>query len=216
MDLSPEDKKVADLVSKLKYSSGAYPKDMLYSRRQQFIRQVASAGLGIGVGAGIKNAAKQSNTVGAATATITSKILESVLIAAIVIEAGTAAYVYREKITNFFKSLTGSPNVEETTQKPDNGSDSTSPLLIPTLTVPATSGTPSAIAPAITSSPNVAGNDNNTTTNVNATPVPTDNNGNQFGLTPKPERTKDTNPNNNDVNGNGNNDNNSNNGNSNK
>ena len=206
MDVSPEDRKVADLVSKLKYSSGTYPKDMLYSRRQQFIRQVANAGLGIGVGAGLKNAAKQSNPAGTATATVTSKILESVLIAAIVIEAGTATYVYRDKITDFFKSLTGSPNVEETTQKPDNGSTSTLPEILPTLTVPPTSATPSATLPVATQSPNVADiNNNGSNTNVNATPVPTDHNGNQFGQTPKPERTKDNNTNNNDTNNNGNN-----------
>jgi len=207
MDTLPEEKQVVELLSKLK-ASGTYPKDMLYSRRQQFIRQVASAGLGMSVGTGLKHATKsgQGATPTAAT-TVTGKIIETVLIAAIVVEVGTTAYIYRQKIADFFKTLTG-PDAGETIPQPNNNSSSSEPIILPTLTVPPTSETPSATtSPFDTLLPtafqqNSNNNTNNSSDATIATPIPTDNNGNRYGQTPKPEQTKDNNGSNNNGNGN--------------
>ena len=198
MDTQPEDKQVVELLVKLKHSSGAYPQDMLNSRRQQFMRQVANAGLGIGVGTGLRNAAKQSQGAGAGvTATVTGKIIETVLIAAITIEAGTTAYIYRNKIADFFKTFTGSPDTSETIQHLNNNSNSSEPVILPTLTPPATSSTPSTATTSLFDTPapgvqlNNTNNNNNSstgsnTTNIHATPVPTDRNGHHYGQTPRP------------------------------
>ena len=212
MELNPDDKKVIDLLSKLKNTNGGYPSDILAARRQAYLKQVANVGLGIGVGAGIKNAAKNGNGVGA-VATITSKILETTLIAAIAIEAGAVAYIYRDKIVDLIRTYTGSSNNAQ-----ESGSSNTG-LIEPTVSPPATVTTPSATAatPSVTvttpsstvtvtagtPSPNVAGNNNSSGVSVNATPKPGDNNGNHYGQTPKPERTKDNNNNNNDKNNDG-------------
>ena len=99
METNPQDKQVIDLLSKLKNSSAAYPSDILASRRQNYLKQIANVGLGIGVGAGLKSGS------GAGTAaTATSKVLETALIVAIALEAGTVAYLYREKIADAVRS----------------------------------------------------------------------------------------------------------------
>src|SRR5215203_1283858 len=115
MEINPEDKQVIDLLAKLKNSSGAYPSDILASRRQNYLKQVANVGLGIGIGA----AAKSGNGTGAATAA-TSKILEIALITSIALEAGTVAYLYREKIADAIRTYTGSSNVQEISSPSNN------------------------------------------------------------------------------------------------
>ena len=205
MDISPEDEQVVELLSKLKSSNGGYPSDMLESRRQTYLKQVANVGLGIG--AGLKNTAK-GNGAGAA-ATVTSKILETALIAAIAIEASTAAYLYRDKIADAVKTYTGKANVQ-VVARPTNNTSLTNPEvveIIETSSATSTSGTPTVTASSGTPSPDLAGNTTNnitpaTTTTINSTPNPGGNNGNQYGLTPKPVRTKD-NQNNNNTGGSG-------------
>ncbi len=197
MQLNPNDQKVIDLLSKLKVSNGAYPSEIYAARRQAYLKQVASVGLGIGgVGAGLKNAAKSGNGATGTVATVTSKILETALIAAIAIEAGTAAYLYRDKIAELVRTYTGSSTVQEVVPPTGAGSSSNSELVgnteAPVVTVITSSGT--VIVTSGTPSPEVAaGNNNGETTNLNATPGPSDKNGNQYGLTPKPVRTKDNN-----------------------
>ena len=204
MELTPDDQKVVDLLSKLKNSNGTYPSDILETRRQTYLKQVANIGLGIGTGAGLKNGAKSGNGAGA-VATATSKILEIALIAAIAIEAGTATYLYRDKITDLIKKNTGSANVQEVAPS-SNDATSLSPGLTATLESPsATITTPSntpSVTPSSTPGPELTGGNNGTNSSVNATPQPSGNNGNQYGLTPKPIRTKD---NNNNTNTDGNN-----------
>lgn len=199
MELLPNDKKVIDLLSKLKNSDGAYPSDILTARRQGYLRQVANIGLGIGVGAGLKNVAKSGNGAGT-VATITSKILETALIAAIAIEAGAAAYLYRDKIADLIRNYTSSANVQEVAPPSDNSAAEGSELIAITESPSATAATPSATAAVTLSStlaPVISEENNGTGSSVNATPDPGDQNGNQYGLTPKPERTKDPNPGNN-------------------
>jgi len=207
--ISKNDEKVVELLSKLKNSNGGYPSDLLASRRRMYLKQVANVGLGIGIGTGLKNSVKGGNGAGATT-TITSKILETALVAAIAIEASTAAYLYRDKITDLVKSYTTSSNVQvtapasvDTSSKNPNVAEI---LVTPSITMPSVtpSGTPSG-TPATTlagNNNNNANNNNGTSVNANSTPIPNGNNGNQYGLTPKPVRTKD-NQNNNSGDGSG-------------
>jgi hypothetical protein len=222
MELYPDDKRVIDLLSKLKNSSGAYPSDILAARREVYLKQVANVGLGIGIGAGIKNFLKGSGNSTGTVATVTGKILETALIAAIAIEAGTIAYAYRDKIADLVRTYTGSANVQQVASPSADPSSPSSELIatteVPSITVTTPSGT--VIVTAGTSSPDVAGsnntsipspaiagdnsNNNGSNVGVNATPTPNGNNGNHYGQTPKPERTKDNNNNNdknNDTNG---------------
>jgi len=208
MDLSPEDKKVIDLLSKLKNSNGSYPSDILTARRQAYLKQVANVGLGVGINSGLKNVTKIGNGSGAVTTTITSKILETALIAAIAVEAGAATYLYRDKLANLVKTYTHSSSVQEVGTLPSNNGSSVRPGLIETLESPsATITTPSntpPVTPSGTPGPELAGvNNNGTDTNINATPKPGGDNGNHYGQTPKPERTQDNNNNNNGGNNNG-------------
>jgi len=204
MEITPDDKKIVDLLSKLKKSNGSYPSDLLASRRQQYVRQIANVGMGIGIGMGIRKSLKNGNGgVGVAT-TVASKVVEIVLVAAIVIEAGTAAYLYRNKIASFIRSFT-SPNVQQVVPQPNNASQNPVVNDNQQTPVPAISETPSGTSLTdMAGSTNSTTGNNNSNTNVNATPNPSDGNGNQYGQTPKPERTKDNNNNNNDNTGNGN------------
>ncbi len=198
MELNRDDKIIIDLLSKLKNTNGAYPSDIFVTRREAYIKQIANAGLGIGIGAGIKNAAKSGNGAGV-VATVTSKVLETTLIAAIAIEAGAVAYIFRDKIANLVRTYTGSSNVQETASpsaddasSPSSGLVEISPSatgITPSVTVTTPSGTITVTSG--TPSPDVVGNNNGSNVSVNATPKPGDNNGNHFGQTPKPERTKD-------------------------
>jgi len=43
MELTPDDQKVVDLLSKLKNSNGKYPSDILEARRQAYLKQVEEA-----------------------------------------------------------------------------------------------------------------------------------------------------------------------------
>ena len=200
MDNLPEDQKVVDLLTKLKNSNGGYPAEMLEARRRAYVKQVTNAGLGIGIGAALKHAVKGGgNGSGAATTTVASKILETALIAAIAIEAGTVTFMYRDKIAHAVKSYVNTPVVQEVTAPPEDTVSKSAlaeifeiPSGTPSVTPTSTpSGTPSG-TPATA----LAGNNNggtNAGVNANGTPNPNENNGNQYGLTPKPERTKENN-----------------------
>ena len=98
MDNLSDDQKIVDLLTKLKGSNGGYPSDMLAARRRTYLRQMANVGLGIGIGAGLKETLKGGSNGAGAASTVTGKILEIALVAAITLEAGTAAYLYREKL----------------------------------------------------------------------------------------------------------------------
>jgi hypothetical protein len=196
MEKLPEDQKVVDLLTKLKNSNGGYPPDMLAARRRTYRKQMANVGLGIGIGAGLKDSAKGGGNGASAATTLTSKILEVALIAAIAIEAGAAIYLYRDKIANAIKSYISGPAVPEVTS-PSYETSSANPtavevLVTPSITTSATpSGTPSGTSPTSVAGGNNQNNNNNTSINANATPNPGGNQGNQYGLTPKPIRTKD-------------------------
>ena len=198
MEILPDDEKVVELLSKLKNSNGGYPSDMLASRRQMYLKQVANIGIGVGIGAAMKNTVKSGNGAGA-TATITSKILEVALVAAIAIEAGTAAFLYRDKIADLVKTYTSPANTQVAVPTSDDIA-STDPALVEIIESPSATATPvtPSLTPSGTQSPQVAVNNNGNTgagTNVgaNSTPNPGGNNGNHFGQTPKPARTIENN-----------------------
>ena len=201
MDNLSEDQKIVDLLTKLKNSNGGYPSDMLAARRRTYLRQMANVGLGIGIGAGLKETLRGGSN-GAAT-TLTGKIIEIALVAAIALEAGTAAYLYREKITQAIQLYNNSARAQEVTApSTSNETNASDPSLIEAVDTPlaTTSPTPTA-TPSGTASTSVANSnqtsDNNnsadTGLNANSTPNPGENQGNQYGLTPKPVRTTDNN-----------------------
>ena len=214
MEFSSSDKQVIDLLSKLKNTGGIYPAAMMASRREAYMKQIANTGLGTR----IKNTAK--SVTGAGTvATVTSKILEAALITAIVLEAGAAAYLYRDKIASLIRtSGTSSSSVQEVSTPSEDAASSSNIPIKPTespsgvVTVPSSTVT-SAPSPSstVTISPNTvtvivvtpspeAAKNQNSGANINSgvTPNPGGNNGNHYGQTPKPEQTKDNNKNNND------------------
>ena len=200
MDNLSEDQKIVDLLTKLKNSNGGYPSDMLAARRRTYLRQMANVGLGIGIGAGLRETLRGGSN-GAAT-TLTGKIVEIALVAAITLEAGTAAYLYREKIAQAIQLYNNSARAQEVTSpSSSNEINSGDPSLIEAVDTPlaTTSPTPTA-TPSGTASTSVAdsnqnsdNNSANTGLNANSTPNPGENQGNQYGLTPKPVRTKDNN-----------------------
>jgi hypothetical protein len=194
MDLLPEDQKIIDLLGKLKDTHGAYPSDLLASRRKAYLKQVAGVGLGIGAAAKVKHALNGSNGAGAVT-TAASKILEITLLAAITLEAGAIGYLYRGKIVDFFKSLTGSPQVQVVSPPPKSPSVS-NPVVVDATPTVAPSETPLVVTLASTpSSPPMDNSSNNTNTNPTSTPS-SDSRGNKYGQTPKPSQTKDNKGNN--------------------
>ena len=218
-----EEKRVVDLLRKLKDSSGGggYPSDMLASRRRTYMRQMANVGLGIGLGVGLKNIAKGGSNGASAASAATSKVLEIVLIAAITIEAGTAAYLYRDKITDAIRTYVNGPTAQEVAvpslEETSPGGPAVieiSPTIMPTMSgtpsgIP--SGTPGTSATAVADGNYQNSNDstNNTSaganTGINANATLNPNNGNHYGQTPEPDRNKENNGGGDSGNGGGNN-----------
>ena len=202
MENLPEEEKVVDLLKKMKTSNGGYPSDMLAARRRTYLKQMANVGLGIGIGAGLKAAAKGAGNGAGAATTVTGKVLEIALVAAIALEAGTAAYLYRDKIAEAVRSYINQPAAQEvvSSASEDTAAEPTVTEFLVTPS-PAASGTPTGTPSGTpSSSTSVADSNNqnndssggaNTSINANATPKPGGNQGNQYGLTPKPVRTKD-------------------------
>jgi hypothetical protein len=224
MEYNPKDIDVIHLLKKLKDSSGVYPQEMLVSRRQGYLKQVAEIGGAAGLALGLKDTLKGGG--GASSAPAAGTLVETLLLVAIIAEAGAVAYFYRDKVSDFFQSTSNTPRVEMVTEAPAASSplpalDFTStPLIAVTGTITETAtptATPTVVFAAEAtqqenredsagttnpslSTPNPGTNNTNTNTN----------NGNQYGLTPKPERTREpgnnVSENNNDNNNNNQND----------
>jgi hypothetical protein len=155
------DKDVLQLFTSLKSAESTYPQDMIQSRRDAFAKQAAAMAALIkagGNGAGSTGTSQAAASTGSGSTTAIAggisigSLLETVLVIAIVAEAGVAAYVYREKIAEFINS-TFDPKVEQTAN-PNNNS---SPDLIAT----------DDAAPEITESPEAT-----TTVVITETPIP--------------------------------------------
>lgn len=203
MEYNSRDIDVIHLLKKLKDSSGVYPQEMLVSRRQGYLKQVAEISGAAGLAMGLKNTFKSGG--GASSAPAAGTLVEALLVVAIIAEAGAVAYFYRDKVLDFFQSISNSARVEVVTEAPAATSpvpvlDFTStPLLTVTGTITQTAtppGTPT-VAFAAEATQQDYGEDSGGTTNSSvSTPNPDNNNpntnnGNQYGLTPKPERTKE-------------------------
>ena len=208
MEYDPQDNDVIHLLEKLKESNGAYPQEMLALRRQGYLRQVAEISGAAGLVVGLKHFAKSGGKA-AGLPSATGTIVEALLVIALVAEAGAVTYFYRDKIAQYFRSATNTPQVEEVSNPPV--------LLSP---IPEIELTPSPImtetgtlTPVATPSPELAADPTNqaeTSNGINSQSASTQahsastqapnlnpgvnnkgNNGNQYGLTPKPVRTKE-------------------------
>ncbi len=189
MEYEPKEQAIIDLLGKIKNSNGRYPNSLMIPRREKYLKQVASIGLGIGLGAGIKAAKtpKGGSSVLHLPAFTASSLFETILVIAIIVEAGIVAYNFRDTIFDFLGSLSSTPRVEEVTltssvesPQPETGiSDS----LAPVETSTASSTVTSTDTADTGSSTDGGSKDNN---NVTATPDPNDNEGKHLGQTPKP------------------------------
>lgn len=210
MEHDPKDQKVVDLLTKLKNADGGYPSEMLESRRQTYLNHMAGLGLGAGLGAAFKNAAKKGGGSGFSPPTA-GALLEVALVVAIVAEAGTLAYFYRDKVADFFQSFSTTSKIQEVASPPVL----TSPFPELEISGVPVSAVPTGTTTEMPASTPVPGLTDDLTVNnsgganlTSSTPIPNGNNGNHYGQTPKPDRTKDNNNNKppNDNPGNGNND----------
>jgi hypothetical protein len=215
MEYDPQDNEVIHLLKKLKNSNGAYPPEMLALRRQGYLKQVAEIGAGAGLAVGLRNLAKGGKGATGLSSTA-GTVVEALLVVALVAEAGALTYFYRDKVADYIRSITRSPQVQEIANPPVLPSPlvemkiTPSPVATITGTVtesltPGTpSGTPLTELAAGTTQPNgtngvgvksestsvPGGNENGSGPSV-STRVPNGNNGNHYGQTPKPERTKE-------------------------
>jgi hypothetical protein len=191
MDLDTNDYDVINLLVKLKSAETQYPSDLFAARRQSYVQRVAEIGLGLGLASGFK-ATSKAGASGTARTTI-GGLLETVLVVAIVTEAGAAAYIYRDQIADVIQTYISSTPVSEGTPPPVNasplpGSMATELVLLtetPEATLTGTGTTTGTFLPTVVGE-NLEVNDQ-----AISTPDLKGNNGNQYGLTPKPERTKD-------------------------
>jgi hypothetical protein len=210
MEFEPQDRKVVELLTKLKGANESYPSDMLAARRQAFLNNMAGAGLSVGTGSSLNQPLKGGGGSGAAPVTV-GKLLEVALLVAIVAEASALAYFYRDKVTDVFRSILAPSQVQEIVSPPVI----TSPFPDFEISEIPSSAIPTATASEMATSTQVPGvaddptsNNNVAVTLTGSTPDPNVNNGNHYGQTPKPERTKDNKDNQppKDNPGNGNND----------
>jgi hypothetical protein len=172
-----------------------YPSYMMVSRRDSYIKQAAAmmALAGAGGNGATKpgnNQATISNTTGSNLAT--GKLIQIALIVALVVEAGVAAYIYRDKIADFINSSL-SPKVETVASPPAGDSQE------PVANEQASTETPDASAtytvtetpaPSATLIP-AAGNDDGGNVQVGSTPDPNDNPGLHLGQTKQPTDDSD-------------------------
>ena len=192
MGFDPQDKEIVRLLTKLKDTDGKYPPDLFAARRQGYLRQMGEIGLGIGVGVGTKNAVKSGKAPAFSSAT--STLLESALVVAIVAEAGTVAYFYRDKLAELFQTITKEARGQEVTPPPIHTEleiQGVTPSPAVTATLPSVTLSVSPTGTELTSTPVPGVAEENNTISGNSTPAPGGNNGNHYGQTPKPQRTKE-------------------------
>jgi hypothetical protein len=203
MGFDAQDKEIVRLLTKLKNADGSYPPDLLAARRDGYLRQMGEISLILAAGRGIKNAVQSAKAPVLSSAT--STVLESALFVAIAAEAGTVAYFYRDKVSDFFKSITQETKVQEVSPSlvpTDAAVRGVSPSPAVASTLPSTSLASNPTEPESSNTPVPDVAEQNNALSVDATPSPRDqnNNGNHYGQTPKPERTKEPKGNDNDNN----------------
>ncbi len=196
MEYDPKDNEVIHLLKKLKDSNGAYPPEMLTLRRQGYIRQVAEVSAGAGLAGALRNISKGGKGTAGASSTA-GTVVEALLVVALIAEAGAVTYFYRDKVAEYFRSITRSPKVEEVASPPAISSPfaemqvTPSPVITVTITGTGTltltpdtpSGTPSTVLAAgttlpegetgVDAGPASTGIPGSTGSNTGGTPVPT-------------------------------------------
>jgi hypothetical protein len=209
MGIDAKNNDVFQLLKQLKDANGDYPQDLLVSRRQGYLKHVAEISGGAGLAVALKNTAKSSGRA-ASLPPAAGTLFESLLVIAIVLEAGTVTYLYRDKIKELFQGFSNSPKVEEITNPPVMSSPvpglelSLTPVVSETVSVTETTtpvGTPSLLAEQPTNQGADSTNGSESGSSAVSTPAANGsngNNGNQYGHTPIPARTKE--PGNNNTN----------------
>lgn len=174
------DQDIIKLLSNLNKSGVPYPPDLLAARRVTFMKQAAQL-------ANVLKPATQSPK-GRGPKSLppsTGALLETVLIVAIVAEAGTAAYVYRARLTDLIKSFSQSPHVADTTvPHPSIATHTIQPVIIFGESLTPIINTPT---PFTLETPQLS-DDNNGNNQADATPIPDKgNNGLHLGQTKVPD-----------------------------
>jgi hypothetical protein len=202
MEFEPEEQQVIELLAKLKNGGGTYPKKLLASRRQVFLSQMASVGVGLGIGEGIKAASKapKAGTLAHISGISASSVVETVLILAIVAQASVIAYAYRDKLIDLVRTISSSALIVPTEISiPVTVSSPTEVIASDTPSVINTSTPTASASSTVTTTPAIAVTDNNGSETVvpgstpapGVTPQPTNgNNGNHYGQTPRPTQEK--------------------------
>ncbi len=117
MEVDPKNIDVLQLLRKLKDTHGTYPQELLAVRRQGYLKQVTEVAGGAGLAIGLRNTVR--NARGASGLPPAAGILlEGLLVLAIVVEASALAYFHRDQITDYFRSFTNQPKVEEVSGPP--------------------------------------------------------------------------------------------------
>jgi hypothetical protein len=212
MAFDEKDIDVFQLLKKLKAANGVYPQELLASRRQMYLRQLAEVGGGVGLAAALKNTAKNGGKA-VGLPPVAGTLLESLLVVAIVAEVGTVTYLYRDKIKEFFQGVSNSPNVEQISSPPVVSSPipgveislSLTPIAAETEAITETA-TPEVTPSLLAEQPTDVGGEQSSESSsggggsaISTPAAPNDNNGNHYGQTPIPQRTKEPGNNNNDT-----------------
>jgi len=183
---------IFDLLKSLKNVEKQYPPDLMQSRREIFARQAASAAIAIHATGKSPELSGSSQTAASATSFGSSlgTLLEAILIIAIVVEAGIATYIFRDKIADLIGSII-SPRVEQVANPTD--ASPSSPEIAPATkadTTPSASPTDAGTTTPLPSSgtlPAVQQNNNTGgSSQITSTPDPNGNNGLHLGQTKQP------------------------------
>ncbi|RPI94992.1 MAG: hypothetical protein EHM40_04710 [Chloroflexi bacterium] len=204
MEFGPQDQAIARLLTALKQGDDEYPENMLVTQRRSYLKRMTEIQSGIRAEKGARNTVDNTNSPHGSP--VGSTLLEAALIVAIVAEASVMAYFYRDRLTDFFETLTEGSRVQEVTPSPvlpaSPELQGVSPSLATTSTSPITTMAGSFTAILITSTgtpvPGIPVDITGTAdvSQLDSTPVPDGNNGNHYGQTPKPERTRENDENN--------------------
>lgn len=185
MEYDPKDNEVINLLKKLKETNGAYPQEMMAMRRQGYLRQVAEISGAAGLAMALKNTVKSGGGTGSPPAA--GMLIETLLVVAIVAEAGAVAYFYRGKLAEFFQSFSNEPRVEEVSKPPVMPSPFPEIEITPSPVATGTETALSTLTLEFVLEPTQQGEESSQSV---STPGPSGSDGNPPGLTPQPDRTE--------------------------
>jgi hypothetical protein len=186
--LDLQEPEIERFFSILKLSETAYPRDLLEARRREFVRRAEEINQRLGVSPAFKNLLKSDP--GKSSLSL-GGIIETVLVLAIVGEAGAAAYYYREKIADVIRFGEPTMVMVEVSLTPEIASSLFEPAPAEEATFTVTPWLTSTPSPTVAPTEASNGSSGESLSQPNVTPALKDDNGNHFGQTPKPERTKD-------------------------